>query len=187
MFYRSQITTTTHSRQTPPKPHHLDVSLHPPPKPRQIATSPHHPKDRSRGSWWQEQGLETRHVSSPWYIFFLLFITKTNSCLHLQVGLVLPPSEKTTTTISGPNDIYHVVWALGEFFLIIICCFWLLTTIFLRFLNVLQQWVLGHGTHPCLEPRYYPTDDDDESGERYNNHPTHLITLGLEMLLLLRP
>ena len=26
------------------------------------------------------------------------------------------PSEKTTTTISGPNDTIRVIWALGEFF-----------------------------------------------------------------------
>ena len=78
-------------------------------------------------------GLETRRVSSPWYVFFSWFFFFP-SILMIYTGTIYV--TQATATISGPNDAYHVVWALGECFFKIIHWFYILTIIVYRFSNV---------------------------------------------------
>ena len=79
---------------------------------------------------------DATHLEPLVHFFFFFKKTNTNICLQLQLGLLLLPSKKITTTISGPNNAYRVVWALGELFKIIIHCFLILITIIFRFSNV---------------------------------------------------
>ena len=68
---------------------------------------------------------------------------------------------KATATISGPNDAYHVVWALGECFFLIIRWFYILTIFVYKF-SIVQTtgpkrrctvvWVLGLELWMRLEP-----------------------------------
>ena len=71
----------------------------------------HHTTWRTGAGEGDDRGKGSRRDMSHALDMFFLY------CLHLQLGLLLPPSKKTTTTISGPNDAYRVIWALGEFFL----------------------------------------------------------------------
>ena len=47
---------------------------------------------------------------------------------------------KATTTIPGPNDAVHIVWAIGEYFLLIICVSFLFLTSIYSVSNRLQRW-----------------------------------------------
>ena len=72
--------------------------------------------EKAGGKGWAQDKLRLE----PWYIFFHIFFwTNTDSFLYLQLGLLLPPSQKATMTMSGPNDAYRVVWALSEYFLLL--------------------------------------------------------------------
>ena len=69
----------------------------------------------------------------PLVCFFLSFLLDyTDSQLYLELWLRLRVCCHLRTMRKGPNDARHVVWALGEFFLIY-SCFFLYTNDFYRY------------------------------------------------------
>ena len=49
---------------------------------------------------------------------------------HRSFSLALITMQKLAMTKQGPNDVKHIIWALGEFFILISVCFYILTNIF---------------------------------------------------------
>ena len=92
---------------TPP-PHHT----HTIPSPPTSAAAAAAVTATARTAGQQKKGARDASRLEPLVLFFFVFFFP--SILMIYTGTIYV--TQATATISGPNDAYHVVWALGECF-----------------------------------------------------------------------
>ena len=81
---------------------------------------------------------------------FFYYIRVFSYILMIYTGTIYIIQARTT--ITGPNDAYRVVWALGEYFIKIYSCFTNILIIFDRLFNKFQD----EGTHTTRPRRLGP-------------------------------
>ena len=83
-----------------------------------------------------ERAQTTRLVSFGPQVSFFIYIRVFSFKLMITGTIYVIQAR---TTITGPNNAYHVVWALGEYFIKIYLCFTKILILFNRLFNKFQD------------------------------------------------